>query len=176
VRDLADPLRELLEELEERRELLEEAEDVAVVVTALASASIPDQEALATYDALFPKQAPSRTAALGFADETRACTRWLQELAVLPKAHPLAAAYADELDRAVSAMAVALRGPVLSPAAETPAARLALLRARLVRFKLEVDRGRLVTFEGLVERLPGAAAAEAFFVRTPVRERERRPP
>ena len=165
VNDLADPLRALLECLEERRDLLDEAEDVPHVVAALASASVPIPLALATYDSLFPKQAPSRTAALGRAEEVRECTRALHELALLPQSHPLACAYSEELGQAMAGIAVPLGGSGLTRADEPSAARLALLRAGLVRFKLDIDRARVVTFDALVATLPEPAAAEAFFAR-----------
>lgn len=180
VKALASPIQGYLSQIAAERAALEQAEDAAIIASALLNKSDRSRDevlveaggvARATdrgvYEVLFPTHSPTATARLGVAAESAQVNRILGELASLPGDHPLRKEYEDELQNAEAAVKSAVGK------SDDAVTALALQRSQIDRFKLTVDKARLEAHGQLVVLLKDKAEADSFFrptTRSPTEE------
>ncbi len=170
VSALAAPVQASLTKLASERAGLEDAEDQAVVASALLhkrdkrrddvlieAGGVARASSKAVYDTLFPSKNPSATARLSIEDESTEMSRILGELAKLPQGHPIRSAYEQSLIDAEAAVKTA------SAQTDTAATALALQRSQIGRLKLEMDELRLTTHSQIVTLLKSKEEADSFF-------------
>lgn len=170
VSALAGPIQALRARLDDERAAFEQAEDVAIVASALLRKNDKRRDGMLVeaggvaraidkevYAALFPRLTPTATGRLGIAAESAEVKRILGEMARLAPEHPVREAYEQDL-AAVEAAVVAAGGQ-----SNEAVTALALQRSQLQRFKLELDQGRLETHGRLLALLKDKSEADALF-------------